>query len=74
MIIYPMQFPDSPAGHVSIVTDVKDNIIYIAEQNWIERKWQDNYARRLQLVNNGKVSLIDSHGYKILGWMRAHTP
>ena len=74
MIIYPKQYPDSPWGHVVIVTDVKENSICIAEQNWEETRWQGNYARQLEMINTGNVFLVDNEGYEILGWMRAHTP
>ena len=35
-----------PYGHVAVVVDVNDDIIYVAEQNYSLKKWQ-GYSRRV---------------------------
>ena len=70
LIIYPKQ-RDTPYGHVAVVTDVDSNYVYIGEQNWHNYVWQkEHYVRRLKLVNNGKLTIVDNGGYIIKGWMR----
>lgn len=57
-------------GHVAIITSVnqKENYVEVAEQNFLNQAWPDNYARRIPLQKrDGGTWLDDTH---LLGWKR----
>lgn len=57
-------------GHVAIVTQVnqKDNYIEVAEQNFLNQAWLDDYARRIPLQKRGEGTWLDDK--HLLGWKR----
>lgn len=66
LLIYTKEFNNT--GHVAVVIDVdyKNEIIYIAEQNYSNLGWPDNYSRKLNFINkDGKYWLLDSY---LIGW------
>lgn len=61
-------------GHVSVITEVKQNQILIAEQNYANASWKhNNYARSISLIKNqkGQYKLND---LGLIGWMRLEKP
>ena len=57
-------------GHVAIITNIIDNIVYIAEQNYENKKWNKgcNWSRQLLLTfTNGNYIIHDKNG-TIMGW------
>lgn len=57
-------------GHVSVITEVKDGLVYIAEQNYANAPWEKpHYARSIPLIKDekGNYSLKD---LGVIGWMR----
>lgn len=66
-LIYP-RCRALPFGHIAIITEVGDNYIRIAEQNYRFHRWSGNYARQIPMVfKNGGYHLKDH--YNISGWM-----
>jgi len=66
LLIYARAFNDT--GHVAVVTDVnyKKGVIEVAEQNYRNEKWPDDYARTVEfIIKDDSFWLLD--GY-ILGW------
>jgi len=72
-IIIWNKFGQHPYGHCAVVLHIDENYIYIAEQNWDNKKWENNYSRKIQfnLGMLNSVSLIDQNKYNvpILGWL-----
>jgi len=57
-------------GHVAVVTEVDDDrgVVRVAEQNFTNTRWQDNYSREIPLVHkDGHYYLEDDF---LLGWKR----
>lgn len=57
-------------GHVAVVTavDQRSGRVLVAEQNFLNRKWPGDYARRLDLVrHDGRWWILDPY---LLGWKR----
>ena len=57
-------------GHVAVVVGVDEKLhtIQVAEQNYTNTKWQDNYARKIAYTRfDGRVWLLDSY---LIGWKR----
>ena len=66
LLIYSQEF--NKTGHVAIVThvDTSNGFIDVAEQNFSNKTWPDNYARRIELINkDGAYWLLDQY---LLGW------
>jgi glutathionylspermidine amidase/synthetase len=55
-------------GHVAIITNIYDDYIMIAEQNYNDISWNGNsYSRKLKLVvDNGRYYIMSKN---ILGWI-----
>jgi hypothetical protein len=71
LLIYNQQ--QGPDGHVSVIVAVKNNFVFIAEQNYSNEKWkQTNFARKIKLDTNaqGHYALKDKG---VIGWMRLST-
>ena len=67
LLIYP-RGKELPFGHVAIVTEVINNNVRIAEQNFIYHSWSDNYAREIPVqIENGNYLLKDEDD--IVGWI-----
>ena len=61
-------------GHVAVVTavDLEGGTVEVAEQNFQNRPWQSDHARRIDLVaRDGRYWLLDSH---LIGWKRVAAP
>ncbi|CAF4214306.1 unnamed protein product [Rotaria sp. Silwood2] len=59
---------DIPYGHVSVIVDVLNDSIRVAEQNFHAYYWASNYSRQIPYVlKNGSYYIMDS--YNIYGWM-----
>ncbi len=57
-------------GHVAVVVgiDEKQQLIQVAEQNYANVTWQQNYAREIAYIKNDeRVWLLDSY---LIGWKR----
>ena len=68
LLIYGKNYLNT--GHVAVVVGVnkKQQKIQIAEQNYINTKWQDEYAREISYIQSDKrVWLLDSY---LIGWKR----
>jgi threonine dehydratase len=72
LIIWEINEPDVPYGHVAVVLKVERDNIYIGEQNWSNDIWMSqNYSRILKCNINNNKCLIEDGKYPILGWKRA---
>ncbi|UJR32297.1 hypothetical protein I4U23_019761 [Adineta vaga] len=59
---------DLPFGHIAIITDVGDDFICIAEQNYRFHRWSGNFARQISMTyKDGRYYLNDR--FRIDGWM-----
>lgn len=66
MLIYARAFNET--GHVAIVVHVNEEkgIIKVAEQNYSNKIWENNYARKIKFIkNNNEYWLLDEY---LLGW------
>jgi glutathionylspermidine amidase/synthetase len=67
------KFGEHPYGHCAIVVKLDKNYIYIAEQNWDNKKWNNTYSRKIpySLGVLNSVLLIDKNIFNvsILGWI-----
>jgi hypothetical protein len=66
LLIYAKAFFNT--GHVAVVTgvDLKADVIWVAEQNFSNQKWVENYARKIDLIEKGgKYWLLEAY---LLGW------
>jgi len=57
-------------GHVAVVTgvDSKRSIVRVAEQNYKNTRWPDNYSREIIMTHkDGRYRILDEH---LLGWKR----
>ena len=66
LLIYASEFNDT--GHVAVVidTDFEDGVIEVAEQNYNNEPWPDDYSRKINLVRHeGNYWLLDKY---LLGW------
>lgn len=58
-------------GHVAVVVDVKENEIFVAEQNYINGRWpQSSYSRKIELKVTQDENLYSIDDYGIMGWVR----
>ena len=63
LLIYSSN-PLQPHGHVSVVSDIKDDKIYISEQNKDNKtRWSGNYARIIHIINQSIT-----HEHYLIGW------
>jgi len=54
-------------GHVAIITNIDNDIITIAEQNYNNNSWNgNNYSRKLKIVFNNGYYIMNNN---ILGWI-----
>lgn len=68
LLIYGREFLST--GHAAIVlqVDSKRGIVRVAEQNFKNQKWPENFARTIQLIQkDGRYWLLDAY---LLGWKR----
>lgn len=66
LLVYAREYLHT--GHVAVVSNVSTNskIITIAEQNFNNKRWPGDYARKLALVNkDGHYWILDAY---LLGW------
>jgi glutathionylspermidine amidase/synthetase len=69
LIIWEYQGEFSSYGHVAVVVGIKNNFVYIAEQNITNKSWNGKkYSRKLSFTNNTLVD-IDYPDTKIVGWI-----
>ena len=69
LLIYAKAF--NGTGHVAVVTgiDIGNGLVEVSEQNFENKSWAADYARKITLFKNGKnYWLLD--GY-LLGWKHA---
>ena len=66
LLIWDMNYKNT--GHVAIITNIYDDYITIAEQNYNDMSWNGNsYSRKLKLVvDNGRYYIVNKN---ILGWI-----
>ncbi len=70
LLIYGKEYLGT--GHVSVVVSIDDerHTIQVAEQNFANTKWQQNYAREIAYTNiDNRFWLLDSY---LVGWKRVH--
>lgn len=70
LLIYAKAFNET--GHVAIVVDIdfKQGFIKVAEQNYSNKVWTDNYSRKLHFIKkDDNYWLLDSY---LLGWKSYH--
>ncbi|MEJ2114544.1 MAG: CHAP domain-containing protein, partial [Gammaproteobacteria bacterium] len=71
LLIYGIDYLGT--GHVAVVVGVDEKLhfIQVAEQNYANTKWQNNYARQIAYIKLDKrVWLLDSY---LIGWKRIHS-
>jgi len=71
LLIYAKAF--NGTGHVAVVTgiDISNGLVEVSEQNFQNKSWAADYARKITLIKNGgNYWLLD--GY-LLGWKHAKT-
>ncbi|CAF1466957.1 unnamed protein product [Rotaria sordida] len=67
LLIYSLG-KDMPFGHVSVIVDVLNDSIRVAEQNFHAYYWSSNYSRQIPyIMKNGSYYIMDN--YNIYGWM-----
>jgi len=69
LLIYAKAF--NGTGHVAVVTgiDISNGLVEVSEQNFQNKSWAADYARKITLIKNGgNYWLLD--GY-LLGWKHA---
>ena len=70
LLIYGKEYLGT--GHVAVVVSIDEerNTIQVAEQNYANTKWQQNYAREIAYINiDNRFWLLDSY---LVGWKRVH--
>ena len=68
LLIYGREYQGT--GHAAIVLQIdrKHGIVRVAEQNYKNQKWLENYARTIQLIQkDGRNWMLDAY---LLGWKR----
>jgi hypothetical protein len=67
------KFGEHPYGHCAVVSQLDNSFIYISEQNWHNKKWQNFYSRKIQykIGMGNSITLIDNNEFNvpILGWI-----
>lgn len=59
LIVYPSS-DANVVGHVSVITEVGEDYVCVADQNYRFHKWEHNYAYKLKLQHeNGVWTLVD---------------
>ena len=69
LLIYAKEYLGT--GHAAVVLEVDQarGRVWVAEQNFNNKKWPGDYARSIDLINKkGRYWLLDAY---LLGWMRA---
>jgi glutathionylspermidine amidase/synthetase len=68
LLIYTKEYLNT--GHVAVVTDVdlEAGFVEVAEQNFLNQKWPEDYARRIDFVHkDNRYWILDQY---LLGWKR----
>ena len=68
LLIYSKEFLGT--GHVAVVTeiDIEQQVLKIAEQNYANTHWQDDFAREIKYVKHDEgYWLLDAY---LIGWKR----
>jgi hypothetical protein len=58
-------------GHVAVITDVdrSSHTLKVAEENYLNKKWPDDYARKIDFIlKDGGYWVLDAY---VLGWKHA---
>ena len=66
VLIWSNGYENNTTGHVAIITNVNGDSVEIGEQNWRNKKWVNNYSRKLDLKYNNGFYIIDD---LVLGWI-----
>jgi|688.fasta_scaffold905997_1 hypothetical protein len=71
VIIWDSQGAFNVDGSCAIVVKVKNNIIYIADQNVSNKSWNDKcYSRKLYVNENNVIEDREYPDTKITGWLK----
>ena len=62
---------DNINGHVAVIVKVNSDSIEIAEQNYKNIKWKNNYSRKIKLKYNNGYYIDDMN---IIGWISQINP
>ena len=68
LLIYGKEYLGT--GHVAVVVDVieQKSVVRVVEQNYLNSKWENNFARNISYVNKSEQYwLLDAH---LIGWKR----
>jgi len=57
-------------GHVAVVVKIKDNQVYIAEQNTTNNSWKGKKYSKKLLFNNNKLVDKEYPNTEIIGWIK----
>ena len=69
VLIYKKGGSDIHYGHVTIIVDVSEYGIKVAEENWDNDYWPGDYSREMNFtIKDDKYYLIDEE-YPIYGWI-----
>ena len=67
------KFGDHPYGHCAIVSKLDNRYLYISEQNWHNKKWENYYSRKIEykIGMGNSITLLDNNQFNvpILGWI-----
>jgi glutathionylspermidine amidase/synthetase len=69
LVIWTNQGEFKEHGHVAIVVKIKNNQVYIAEQNTTNESWKNKKYSRKLLFNNNKLIDKEYPNTKIIGWI-----
>jgi len=62
----------NPVGHVAIVKQIDSKGVHVAQQNWDEGPFDQDYVLTINLASNTVNGF--SAGYQVTGWLRLPTP
>jgi glutathionylspermidine synthase len=66
-VIYP-RGKEIPFGHITIICEVQEDFIRVAEQNYRFHYWPGNYSRQIPMVKRDGLYYINDY-YDVYGWM-----
>jgi glutathionylspermidine amidase/synthetase len=70
LVIWTNQGEFKEHGHVAVVVKIKDNQVYIAEQNTTNNSWNGKKYSRKLLFNNNILVDKEYPDTKIIGWIQ----
>jgi trypanothione synthetase/amidase len=66
-VIYP-RGKEIPFGHITIICEVQEDFIRVAEQNYRFHYWPGSYSRQIPMIKRDGLYYINDY-YDVYGWM-----